>query len=160
MTVPAVPAVPAVPTVGLPGANRPNGASEAQAAAHAMPAAPTHEADSGEAGAFDTHMSTDAAEPAAGAVHLHRAQEAGGLDAMVTRVRKETAALDSRYEAAMSQMEHPAALIDPSDPMMTMVRLTDFTLTTSVTMQQYQFSMAMADASNGVTHSLLKNNAE
>lgn len=157
MTVPAVPAVPASALSEVKG---PNGASAAQAAAHAMPAAPERAADSSQASAFDAHMRSDTAEPTAGAVHMHRAQETGGLDAMVTRVRKETAALDSRYEAAMSQMEHPAALIDPSDPMMTMVRLTDFTLTTSVTMQQYQFSMAMADASNGVTHSLLKNNAE
>lgn len=157
MTVPAVAAVPAAALSEVKG---PNGASAAQAAAHAMPAAPDRAADSSQASAFDAQMSADAAEPTAGAVHMHRAQETGGLDAMVTRVRKETAALDSRYEAAMSQMEHPAALIDPSDPMMTMVRLTDFTLTTSVTMQQYQFSMAMADASNGVTHSLLKNNAE
>ncbi len=157
MTVPAVPAVPLSEVKGS------NGVSAAQAAAHAMPAAPAKDAESAQASAFDAHMGaqTQATEPApAGAVHMHRAHETHSIDAMVTNMRKETAALDSRYEAAMSQMEHPAALIDPSDPMMTMVRLTDFTLTTSVTMQQYQFSMAMADASNGVTHSLLKNNAE
>jgi hypothetical protein len=153
--------VPVVAPVQLSEVKGPNGASAAQRAANAMPAAPEHEPDPAQASAFDARMGAAAPEPtAAGSIHMHRAHEASGLDAVITHVRKETGALDSRYQAAMSQMEHPAAMIDPSDPMMTMVRLTDFTLTTSVTMQQYQFSMAMADASNGVTHSLLKNNAE
>ena len=130
-------------------------------AAQAMPAAPVAQADPAQANAFDAHMNAQAAPDApAGTVRMHSAHESHSLDAVVTHMRNETAALDARYQAAMSQMEHPAALIDAGDPMMTMVRLTDFTLSTSVTMEQYQFSMAMADASNGVTHSLLKNNAE
>ena len=158
MTVPAVPAVGAVQRSEAEG---PSGASAARMAAHAMPPAPEHEANPAQASAFDAQMGAEPAEPAAaGSIHMHRPQETSGLDAVITHVRTETAALDARYQAAISQIEHPSALIDPSDPMMTMVRLTDFTLTTSVTMQQYQFSMAMADASNGVTHSLLKNNAE
>ena len=153
--------VPAVAAVQLSEAQGPGGANAAAQAAQAMPAPPRQEADSAQASAFDAHMSADPALSApAGTIPMHSAQETHSLDAVVTHMRKETAALDARYQAAMSQMEHPAALIDPSDPMMTMVRLTDFTLSTSVTMQQYQFSMAMADASNGVTHSLLKNNAE
>ncbi|WP_206951734.1 hypothetical protein [Trinickia acidisoli] len=153
--------VPAVSTVQLSDVKGPNGVSAAASANEAMPAAPVHEADPAQAGAFDAHMSAQSTESApAGTVRMHSAQETHSLDAVVTHVRKETAALDARYDAAMQQMEHPEALIDASDPMMTMVRLTDFTLSTSVTMQQYQFSMAMADASNGVTQSLLKNNAE
>ncbi|RDU98068.1 hypothetical protein [Trinickia dinghuensis] len=159
MTVPAVTAVQSSVAQGASGANAAVG--EAQAAQRAMPAAPRQEADPAQASAFDAQMSGQAAQAApTGTVHMHSAQATHSLDAVVTHMRKETAALDVRYQEAMSQMEHPAALIDPSDPMMTMVRLTDFTLSTSVTLQQYQFSMAMADASNGVTHSLLKNNAE
>ncbi|HEX7684468.1 MAG TPA: hypothetical protein VF446_13205 [Trinickia sp.] len=153
--------VPAVPSVELSDVKGSKGVSATQAANEAMPAAPNKEADTAQSQAFDRHMGVASTEAApAGTVHMHRAHEARSLDALVAHVRAETAALDTRYQAAMTQMEHPGALLDPSDPMMSMVRLTDFTLTTTLTMQQYQFSMTMADASNGVTHSLLKNNAE
>jgi hypothetical protein len=151
--------VPAVAAVQLADAKGPSGAGVT--AAQAMPAAPVGQADPAQASAFDAHMGAQAEQAApAGTIRMHSAHETHSFDAVVTHMRNETAALDARYQAAMQQMEHPATLIDASDPMMTMVRLTDFTLSTSVTMQQYQFSMAMADASNGVTHSLLKNNAE
>ena len=154
--------VPAVPTVQLSEMSTSKGASAATAAAHAMPAAPNQDADQAQASAFDAQMSGQSAEAApVGAVHMHRsAHETSSLDAMVNKMRKETAALDARYQAAMEQMEHPAALLDMSDPAMAMVRMVDFTITTSATMQQYQFSMTMADASNGVTHSLLKNDTQ
>lgn len=151
--------VPAVPTVELSEASTTKGASAAAAAAQAMPAAPNQEADPALANAFDAQRFGQSAESApAGAVHMHRAaHESHSFDAMIDKVRKETTALDARYETAMQQMEHPAALLDMSgDPAMTMVKMLDFTLTTSATMQQYQFSMTVADASNGVTHSLLK----
>jgi len=151
--------VPVAAAVQLSDAKGPGGAGVT--AAQAMPAAPVGQADSAQASAFDAHMGAQAEQAApVGTIRMHSAHETHSLDAVVAHMRNETAALDARYQAAMSQMEHPATLIDASDPMMTMVRLTDFTLSTSVTMQQYQFSMAMADASNGVTHSLLKNNAE
>lgn len=154
--------VPAVPTVELSEASKSKGASAAAAATQAMPAAPNQEADAAEASAFHAHMSAQSAESApVGTVHMHRGvYETRSLDALVDHMRKETAALDARYDAAMQQMEHPAALLDTSDPVLAMVKMADFTMTTSATMQQYQFSMTMADASNGVTHSLLKNNAE
>ncbi|HTH73406.1 MAG TPA: hypothetical protein VL635_03285 [Trinickia sp.] len=153
--------VPAVPSVELSDVKGSKGVSATQAANEAMPAAPNKEAEPAHAKDFDQQMGVASAEPApAGTIHMHRAHETRSLDALVAHVRSETAALDTRYQAAVQQMEHPGSLLDPSDPMMSMVRLTDFTLTTTVTMQQYQFSMTMADASNGVTHSLLKNNAE
>lgn len=158
--------VPAVPSVALSDVKGSKDASATHAANEAMPAAPNKEADPAQAKDFDRQMgvasteATPGASAPAGTIHMHRAHETRSLDALVARVRSETAALDTRYQAAMQQMEHPGALLDPSDPMMSMVRLTDFTLSTTVTMQQYQFSMTMADASNGVTHSLLKNNAE
>jgi len=151
--------VPAVPTVQLSEASTTKGANTAAAAAQAMPAAPNQEADPALANTFDAQRFGQSAEPAAtGTVHMHRAgHEAHNFDAMIDKVRKETAALDARYESAMQQMEHPAALLDTGgDPAMAMVKMLDFTLTTSATMQQYQFSMTVADASNGVTHSLLK----
>lgn len=153
--------VPTVSATGMPAIDGSKGAGTAQAARDAMPAAPNQAADRAQTQAFDAQMGVAPSEPgAAGTVRMHQSHETHSLDAVVSKVRAETAALDTRYQDTMKQTLHPSTLVDPSDPMMSMVRLADFSYSASLTLAQYQFSMSMADASNGVSHSLLKNNAE
>lgn len=152
MTAPIIPAIDAVQSVQ--GAKSP-----AAAAADAMPAAPDKAADPASAHEFAGHVAgADAGQ--AGTVQMHRAHEPHALEAAIAHMRADTATLDARYEQAMTQASHASSLIDPSDPMMSMVRLADFSYSTSLTLAQYQFSMSMADASNGLSRSLLKNNTE
>lgn len=152
---------PAVPTIELSEVKGSKGMSAAKAATEAMPAAPNQEADAAQAKDFDGHMGVASTESTPGTVHMHRAQEAThGLDATLSRVRTETAALDARYHAMTSQIDHMDALVDSSDPMMSMVRMADFAMQASATMQQYQFSMSMADTANGTTKSLLKDSTQ
>lgn len=147
-----------VPAIGA-ASNAPTSLTAATGASPAAGGTAPGEADPAQAKEFDGHMASAVAP--AGNVQMHRVHATThSVDSTMAHIRTETAALDAKYESAMEKGTHISSIVDPSDPMMTMVQLADFSYSTSMTLAQYQFSMSMANASNGLTHSLLKNQSE
>lgn len=149
MTVPAIPAI-EPSSVRQPAAEQINAAS-------VMPAAPTEAPSAAGAKHFDQHVAgTDAAN--VGTVQMHHSvTKAHGFDEVVAHLRTETAALDAKFDSTFSQGMHATSFIDTNDPMMSMVRMADFSYSATTMLMQYQFSMNVADASTGTTKSLIKN---
>ncbi|PMS18166.1 hypothetical protein C0Z18_18250 [Trinickia dabaoshanensis] len=132
-------------------------AAEHVNAASVMPAAPTQAPSAADAKHFDHQVAgSDAAN--VGTVQMHHSvNKPHGIEEVVTHLRTETAALDAKFDKTFSQGVHATSFIDSSDPMMSMVRMADFSYSATTMLMQYQFSLNIADASTGTTKSLIKN---
>lgn len=152
MTVPAITAIePAA--VHKPAAEHINAHS-------VMPDAPTQAPSAADATHFDHRVAgKDAATVGnVGTVQMHHSvSKPHGLEEVVTHLRTETAALDAKFDSTFSQGMHATSFIDSNDPMMSMVRMADFSYSATTMLMQYQFSLNIADASTGTTKSLIKN---
>ena len=158
MTVPAITAI-------EPAAVHKPTATHQQAAEHVdarsvMPDAPTHAPSAADAKHFDHQVAgKDAATVGnVGSVQMHHSvSKPHGFEEVVTHLRTETAALDAKFDSTFSQGVHATSFIDSNDPMMSMVRMADFSYSATTMLMQYQFSLNIADASTGTTKSLIKN---
>ena len=65
--------------------------------------------------------------------------------------------LNERYTSINGKRQEMLDSLDSMDVTMTMVKLADFSYFASMTLAEYQMDMSFAQAANGVSHSLLKN---
>ncbi|MBU9580485.1 hypothetical protein KTE26_18790 [Ralstonia mannitolilytica] len=65
--------------------------------------------------------------------------------------------LNERYTSINAKRQEMLDSLDSMDVTMTMVKLADFSYFASMTLAEYQMDMSFAQAANGVSHSLLKN---
>ena len=65
--------------------------------------------------------------------------------------------LNERYTSINGKRQEMLDSLDSMDVTMTMVKLADFSYFASMTLAEYQIDMSFAQAANGVSHSLLKN---
>lgn len=65
--------------------------------------------------------------------------------------------LNERYTSINTKRQEMLDSLDSMDVTMTMVKLADFSYFASMTLAEYQMDMSFAQAANGVSHSLLKN---
>lgn len=155
MTVPAITAI-EPSAVHKPAAEHINAHS-------VMPAAPTQAPSATDAQHFDHQVAGNNVGHVgnvgdAGTVQMHHSvSKPHGFEEVVAHLRTETAALDAKFDSTFSQGVHATSFIDSNDPMMSMVRMADFSYSATTMLMQYQFSLNIADASTGTTKSLIKN---
>lgn len=78
---------------------------------------------------------------------------------LVERLRDFTTDLDTRYSTLQKhQVQMLTSMTqNANDPMMAMAQAMDFQWSATTTISEYQLSLAVAQATNGLTHSILKN---
>lgn len=78
---------------------------------------------------------------------------------LAERLRGYTSELDTRYSKLQAhQVEMLQSMgQNANDPMMAMAQAMDFQWSATTTISEYQLSLAVAQATNGLTHSILKN---
>jgi hypothetical protein len=78
---------------------------------------------------------------------------------LVERLRTFTNDLDMRYSGLQKHQEQMLTSLsqNSSDPLMSMAQAMDFQWSATTTISEYQLSLAVAQATNGLTHSILKN---
>ncbi|MFM0044819.1 hypothetical protein [Paraburkholderia sediminicola] len=78
---------------------------------------------------------------------------------LVERLRDFTTDLDTRYSKLQNhQVQMLTSMTqNANDPMMAMAQAMDFQWSATTTISEYQLSLAVAQATNGLTHSILKN---
>ncbi|WP_133645580.1 hypothetical protein [Paraburkholderia flava] len=78
---------------------------------------------------------------------------------LVDRLRNFTSDLDTRYSNLQKhQTEMLSSMTqNANDPLMSMAQAMDFQWSATTTISEYQLSLAVAQATNGLTHSILKN---
>lgn len=78
---------------------------------------------------------------------------------LVERLRDFTTDLDTRYSKLQKHQVQMLTSItqNANDPMMAMAEALDFQWSATTTISEYQLSLAVAQATNGLTHSILKN---
>ncbi|MFM0188830.1 hypothetical protein PQR25_23810 [Paraburkholderia nemoris] len=78
---------------------------------------------------------------------------------LVERLRDFTTDLDTRYSKLQKhQVQMLTSMTqNANDPMMAMAQAMDFQWGATTTISEYQLSLAVAQATNGLTHSILKN---
>jgi hypothetical protein len=78
---------------------------------------------------------------------------------LVERLRTFTTDLDTRYSGLQKHQEQMLTSIaqNGNDPLMSMAQALDFQWSATTTISEYQLSLAVAQATNGLTHSILKN---
>lgn len=78
---------------------------------------------------------------------------------LVERLRTFTNDLDTRYSGLQKHQEQMLTSMsqNSNDPLMSMAQAMDFQWSATTTISEYQLSLAVAQATNGLTHSILKN---
>ncbi|MBN3753610.1 hypothetical protein G3N95_11725 [Paraburkholderia sp. Tr-20389] len=78
---------------------------------------------------------------------------------LVERLRTFTSDLDTRYSGLQKHQEQMLTSMsqNSNDPLMSMAQAMDFQWSATTTISEYQLSLAVAQATNGLTHSILKN---
>ncbi|MEM5369017.1 hypothetical protein V4C53_23720 [Paraburkholderia azotifigens] len=78
---------------------------------------------------------------------------------LVERLRTFTNDLDTRYSGLQKHQEQMLTSMsqNTNDPLMSMAQAMDFQWSATTTISEYQLSLAVAQATNGLTHSILKN---
>ncbi len=80
-----------------------------------------------------------------------------GADGAIGQWRDYGHDLNERYTSINAKRQEMLDSLDSMDVTMTMVKLADFSYFASMTLAEYQMDMSFAQAANGVSHSLLKN---
>jgi hypothetical protein len=80
-----------------------------------------------------------------------------GADGAMGQWRDYGLDLNERYTSINGKRQEMLDSLDSMDVTMTMVKLADFSYFASMTLAEYQMDMSFAQAANGVSHSLLKN---
>jgi hypothetical protein len=80
-----------------------------------------------------------------------------GADGAMAQWRDYGRDLNQRYTSINATRQEMLDSLDKTDVTMTMVKLADFSYFASMTLAEYQMDMSFAQAANGVSHSLLKN---
>ncbi|MFL9874829.1 hypothetical protein [Paraburkholderia megapolitana] len=126
-----------------------------QPASHAQTAPAT--APAAQVAATAQTQPTQPVEPASTDVRMTPVE--ANHSSLVERLRSFTSDLDTRYS---SLQKHQTEMLtsmtqNGNDPLMSMAQAMDFQWSATTTISEYQLSLAVAQATNGLTHSILKN---
>ncbi|MFP3557993.1 hypothetical protein SB861_46070 [Paraburkholderia sp. SIMBA_049] len=105
----------------------------------------------------NTQVNAQATPPVSTDVRMTPAD--ANRSSLVERLRTFTNDLDTRYSGLQKHQEQMLTSLsqNSSDPLMSMAQAMDFQWSATTTISEYQLSLAVAQATNGLTHSILKN---